>query len=252
MIRTIIVDDEPNAVNFVDSALKKYCNDVEVVAKLHTVKDAEMVINTTSFDLLLLDIELLDGTGFDLLERIEKRNFFLIFITAYNQHAIKAFKFSAVDYLLKPLNIKELLQAIEKIKERQQRQDKPEKDILNLLENMQGNKMDKLAINAQNETIFVKLSDIIRLEAYGNYCKVYLENSQYLASKTLKEFESLLGDSTFFRVHHSHIVNIQYMKKYMRKDGLTILTSDGTQVPLATRRKEAFDDFLKKHFANLP
>jgi two-component system LytT family response regulator len=252
MIRTIIVDDEPNAVNFVASALQKYCSDVEVVAKLHTVEDAELVVNSSSFDLLLLDIELLDGTGFDLLEKVENRDFFLIFITAYNQHAVKAFKYSAVDYLLKPLNIKELLSAIDKIKQRKDRQDKPEQDIRNLLDNLKGNKIEKLAINAQNETLFVSLSDIIRFEAYGNYSKVFLQNGEYLASKTLKEFENLLADSTFFRAHHSHIVNIQYLKKYVRKDGLMVLMNDGSSIPVATRRKESFENFLKQHFANLP
>lgn len=252
MIRTIIVDDEPNAVNFLANALEKYCSDVSIVGKIHSVEDAEILINNSTFDLLLLDIELIDGTGFDVLDRVKNRNFEVIFITAYNQHAIKAFKFSALDYLLKPLNIKELLSAIDKVRIRMNSSSNQKFDYKMLLENIKTQNVSKLAINSQNETVFVSLTEIMRFEAYGNYSRVLLKDgSQIIASKTLKDYEQILTEDSFFRVHHSHIINIQYLKKYIRKDGISVLMQDGLSIPVATRRKESFENFMKQHFANL-
>lgn len=252
MIRTIIVDDEPNAVNFLANALAKYSTDVEVVGKIHSVEDAEILINSTTFDLLLLDIELIDGTGFDLLQRIENRNFDVVFITAYNQHAIKAFRFSAVDYLLKPLNIKELLLAIDKVRVRLRQNTGSTIDYKALLENIKGVKMNRLAINSQTETLFVSLTEIVAFEAYGNYTKVILSGgNQVIASRTLKDYELMLPDDTFIRIHNSYVINIQFVKKYLHRDGFSVLMHDGITLPVAIRRKEAFESFLKRNFTSL-
>ena len=199
MIRTIIVDDEPNAVKLIENALNKHIDNIEVVAKAYSLHEAEAIINARNFDLLLLDIDLVDGTGFDLLEKIENKNFSLIFITAYNQHAIKAFKYSAVDYLLKPLNIRELIAAIDKISQRKKETGFQINAIQSLLANLQSTHPNKLAVNAQSETIFVDVKDVSRLESYGNYTKVFFnDKSHIVSSKTLGEYENTLREDSFF------------------------------------------------------
>ncbi len=249
MIKSIIVDDEPNAVNFLANALTKYCMDVEIIGKAHSIEDALPLLYNSSFDLLFLDIELLDGSGFDLLERVGKINFSVIFITAYNQYAIRAFRFNALDYLLKPVNIKELLNAVDKVRIRLNASQQQMVDFRKLFENLKGPQPTKLAINSQSETVFISLDEIVRLEAYGNYTRVILvDGNQIIASKTLKEYETLLEDMSFFRVHHSHIINLQFIKKYIRRDGVSVLMQDGLSIPVATRRKEAFELYLKDFF----
>jgi len=253
MIRTILVDDELNALNFTANALNKYCSDVEIIGKVQSVADAELVIQSSHFDLLLLDIELIDGTAFDLLNRLTDRSFEIIFITAYNQHAIKAFKYNAIDYILKPVNIKELIAAIDKVRIRLNSSFNHSIDYKSLLESIKSQNIAKLAIHSVNETVFVSLADINRFEAYGNYSRVILKDgSQIISSKTLKDYEQILDEDVFFRVHHSHIINIHYLKKYIRKDGFSALMQDGLSIPVATRRREAFEHFMKIHFTNIP
>lgn len=248
MIRTIIVDDEPNAVNLIENALNKHVKNTQVVAKAHSIAEAEPIINTTDFDLLLLDIDLVDGSGFDLLEKVKNKNYSLIFITAYNQHAIKAFKYSAVDYLLKPLNIRELMAAIEKISERKKEDGFEINAIKSLLTNLQSSHPSKLAVHAQSEIIFVEVKDVIRLESLGNYTKVFFaDKSQIVSSKTLGDYESMLHEDSFFRCHHSHLINVNYLKKYIRKDGLAVILKDGSVIPVSTRRKDDFELFIKKY-----
>jgi two-component system, LytTR family, response regulator len=252
MIRTILVDDELNALNFTANALSKYCSDVEIIGKVQSVADAELLIQSTHFDLLLLDIELIDGTAFDLLNRLSVKSFEIIFITAYNQHAIKAFKYNAIDYILKPVNIKELISAIDKVRIRLNSTMSRTIDYKFLLESMKSQSIAKLAIHSLNETVFVSLEEINRFEAYGNYSRVILKDgSQIISSKTLKDYEQILDEDIFFRVHHSHIINIHYLKKYIRKDGYTALMKDGLSIPVATRRREAFEHFMKIHFTNI-
>jgi two-component system LytT family response regulator len=247
MIRTIIVDDEPNAVKLIENALTKHMDNIRVVAKAYSLHEAEAIINASDFDLLLLDIDLVDGTGFDLLEKIENKNFSLIFITAYNQHAIKAFKYSAVDYLLKPLNIRELIAAIDKISQRKKETGFEIDAIQSLLANLQSIHPNKLAVNAQSETVFVDVKDVVRLESYGNYTKVFFnDKSHIVSSKTLGEYENMLREDSFFRCHYSHLININYVKKYMRKDGLTLILKDGSVIPVSTRRKDDFERFVKR------
>jgi len=253
MIRTILVDDELNALNFTANALNKYCSDVEIIGKVQSVADAELLIQSTHFELVLLDIELIDGTAFDLLNRLSDRSFEIIFITAYNQHAIKAFKYNAIDYILKPVNIKELISAIDKVRIRLNSSLNHPIDYKFLLESIKSQSIAKLAIHSVNETVFVSLADINRFEAYGNYSRVILKDgSQIISSKTLKDYEQILDEDMFFRVHHSHIINIHYLKKYIRKDGFTALMQDGLSIPVATRRREAFEHFMKIHFTNIP
>lgn len=252
MIRAIIVDDEPNAIHFISNALQKYCSDVEILGKVQSVEDALLLINNSTFDLLLLDIELLDGSGFDLLAQVKNPNFIVIFITAYNQYAVKAFKFNALDYLLKPLNIKELICAIDKVRIRLASSMPNKFDYHTLLENIKGQSFSKIAISSQTETVFVALTEIVRFEAYGNYSRLILnDRSQMVTSRTLKDYEQILDENMFFRIHHSHIININFLVKYIRKDGFSVLMHDGLSIPVATRRKDAFEEFMKSHFTNL-
>lgn len=253
MIRTVLVDDEWNALNFTANALNKYCSDVEIIGKVQSVSDAELLISNSHFDLVLLDIELMDGTAFDLLNRLNERPFEIIFITAYNQYAIKAFKYNAIDYILKPVNIKELISAIDKVRIRLNSSLHRPIDYRFLLESIKSQTISKLAIHSMNETVFISIADINRFEAYGNYSRVILKDgNQIISSKTLKDYEQILDEDLFFRVHHSHIINIQYLKKYIRKDGYSALMQDGLSIPVATRRREAFEQFMKQHFTNIP
>jgi len=244
--KCVIVDDEIQAINALKHELAENCPEMKVIATANSVKTAVEVLNKEQPDVVFLDIRLTDGLGFDVLEQIDNHNMKVIFTTAYSQHAIKAFRFNAIDYLLKPIDSMELVRAIQKLLKIENTELKQR--IYALLNNQKVTEKDKKIAIATAEGIHLfPLKDIVKLNAERNYTKVYFNNGKTLLSaKTLKDFEELLDAYRFMRVHQSYIVNLMHVKSYISKDGGYILMSDQTSVPLATRKKSKLLEELKQ------
>jgi two-component system, LytTR family, response regulator len=176
-----------------------------------------------------------------MLNELAEKNFHIIFTTAYDQYAIKAIKYAAFDYLLKPIDIEELKTAVEKINTKQNNQTKKQVELLQQNMQQQKNQLHKLAIPTLEGLMFYDINDIVHLEANSNYTNIYLANkTKITASKTLKEFEELLPDDTFFRTHHSYLINLNFIKRYIKGDGGQIELQNGTYVDVSRRKKEEF------------
>ncbi|HVW12715.1 MAG TPA: LytTR family DNA-binding domain-containing protein [Mucilaginibacter sp.] len=246
MIRSIIVDDEDHCVNRLQGLLDTYCkHTVQVAGTFNTVEKALAGIAKIKPDLLFLDVQLHEQTGFDLLSQLPNINFEVIFTTAYDNYAIKAFRFSAFDYLLKPIDPDELLQAISKLQKVMQHNELSEK-FSALLGNLRSNSLAalKITVPTNKGLVFLPVDDIIRCEASVNYTTIYLKDKQSLmVAKTLKDFEELLADHHFFRIHNSHLINLNCIKSYHRGKGGYVVLSDNTSLEVSTRKK---DLFLKK------
>ncbi len=248
MIKAIIIDDEENGRETLLFSLKEVCPEVEVVAQADSAISGLKAIEQHKPDLVFLDIEMPYGTGFDLLQNISKIDFEIIFTTAYDQYAIKAFKFSAIDYLLKPINLMELKSAVEKVQKRQAARESELKYEL-LKDNMEEKESSfhRIALPTNDGLEFMEIKDIIRLEASGNYTMFYMAGGKkIIVGKTLKEYEELLEEHNFFRTHKSHLINLQYLKKYIKGTGGIVVMSDDSEIEVAKRRKEAFLDKLAK------
>jgi two-component system LytT family response regulator len=242
MLRAIIVDDEPDAISTLRSFIKSYCPQVELVEEAFGVSDAYRKIMAQEPDLVFLDIQMEDGTGFDLLEKIRNPEFGVISCTAFDEFAIKAFKYSAIDYLLKPIDPDELIEAVSKMKKND---GENKQKIENLMEHHRENQFDRLTLSSSEGLTFVKLEKIMRLESDSNYTHFFLTTGEKITvPKSLKEYEIILPTDRFFRTHQSHIVNLSYVKKYMKEDGGYVLMEDGSEVLVARRRKEEFISVL--------
>ena len=223
------------------SFLQMHCPTVNVVGTANGVEEGLKLLAHKKTDLLFLDIKMNDGTGFDLLKRLPQINFNLIFTTAYDEYALKAFKFSAIDYLLKPIDPLELKDAVSKIKIESSNTSKS----LDSMMEMYSNKVfDKLAIPSVDEFSFVHLSQIIRCEASSNYTIIFLENGKKIvAPKTLKEFEALLSSEGFFRVHQSHLISLNHIKQF-QKNKNKIIMNDASEVEVSRRKKSIFLELI--------
>ena len=242
MLRTVIVDDEINSSESLNTLLTKYCSGVEVVAIANGVEDGLHTIRQFNPDLVMLDIQMQDGTGFDLLKRIENPEFQLIFTTAFDEYAIKAFKFSAIDYLLKPIELEELEAAVERAKALQSsRMEKGSHEplIKNLLAYDRSN--PRITISTEQALEILPVKDIVRLESDGNYTHFHLiDDRKIVASKHLKHYDEMMIGQNFMRVHKSHIINLNYVTRYIKSEGGSIQMANGHEVPLSRRRKDLF------------
>ncbi len=239
MTRTIIIDDEIKARETIVEMMKIYCKNVIIVAQAQDVKSGISAIKQYKPDLILLDIKLPDGSGFDLLKKLDIIDFKIIFITAYEQYAIKAFRFSALDYLLKPIDPEELINAVEKV-------DKSiGNDNLNLkldafLSNIPNisKEVKKIVLKTSDNIYLVDVQDIIRCESDRNYTMFYLVNGEkIIVSRTLKEFDELLNKYNFFRVHQSHIINLRYVVRYEKRNKNCVVMKDNSKIPVSFRKK---------------
>jgi two-component system, LytTR family, response regulator len=241
-LRTVVIDDEQNAVDFMISVIGEYCPDLEVAGQAGNVKDGVALIVKEKPELVLLDVEMPDGTGFDLLEFFPEKNFDVVFITAFNHYAIKAIKFSAVDYILKPVNINEFIGSMKKVVQRKRETQSTGNDNYKvLLDNLKTPAPSRLAIPTADGMEYLNPREIIRIDADGSYSRFFLTNDRkILVSRNLKEFQDLLGDRYFFRSHNSCLINLRFVRKYVRKDGGYIEMQDGSQAPVSRNRKDLF------------
>ena len=247
MYKAIIVEDETRSRTVLTKLIDKYCPEVSVVAAADSVKSGVTEIETHKPNLVFLDVQLTDGTGFDILSQIDVNGIAVIFTTAFDQYALKAFRFSAIDYLLKPIDIEELKSAVGKVT-RSFDQDLSTQKLEHLLSNLRRDPHADpiMLISTADSVEFIDIRDIVRCEADGAYCTVFLRDGQkHVASKVIKEFELLLDGYGFFRVHQSHLVNLRELSKYSRADNQLILR-DGSRIQLARSRKENFFKELDK------
>jgi len=242
MIKALIVDDEENARGNIEVLLQDYCEEVSVIAMADNVTAGLKAAKKHKPDIVFLDIEMNGETGFDLLSRIEDIDFDVVFTTAHSDYALKAFKFNATDYLLKPIDINELINAVAKTGKRlgnQLSQDKLEQ-IINR-GGQYNEEFNKIALPTVDGLLFVERDHIIRCESADNYTTFFLhDGSKIMVSKTIKHFEELLSEYNFFRVHQSHLINLRHLKQYHKGEGGYAIMSDDSSVIVSRRKKEAF------------
>lgn len=245
-MKAVIVEDEERSRIVLQNLLETYCPDVEVVATVDSVTSAVKTLRALQPDILFLDVQISGGTGFDVLDKIKDMQVALVFTTAYDAYALKAFKFSAIDYLLKPIDIEELKNAVRKVAtSRQQVVDQVK--IQHLLSNIRNPEEDPVFLISTQEAVeFIRIRDIVRCEAEGAYTKLFLrDNKPILVSKVIKEFEFLLSDYGFYRVHQTYLVNLKEVSKYVKAENYLVMR-DGAKIQLARSRKEEFFNAINK------
>ncbi|MEL6672377.1 MAG: LytTR family DNA-binding domain-containing protein [Bacteroidota bacterium] len=236
-MKAIIIDDVPQARKSLKADLDTYCPDIEVIGEADGVVSGAKLLREKKPDVLFLDIHLNDGTGFDILEILGGVDYGVIFTTASDEHAIRAFRFSAIDYLLKPVDPDELVEAVAKAK---QSIGTEQAQVETLLETVKkkDQPLTRLALNTLEKIHVVQLPDIVRLESSANYTIFHFKDKrQLLVTKTLKEYDQLLNNYGFIRVHQSHLINRQMIKEFVKIDGGYLVMTDGTEVPVSSRKR---------------
>ena len=247
-MKVIIVDDELNVRNAITNLLIEQFPDISIISSVGTIEAGYEAISQHKPDLLLLDVELPDGNGFDLLRKISPVNFKVIFITGFQEYALDAIKVSALDYLLKPFETEELRHAIEKARIVINHADEQLK-LQALNENLQNKKvLKRIILHTSDHLQLVSVSDIIRAEADSNYTRFWLsEGKKIMVTRTIKEFDGLLSGSGLIRVHQSHLVNISYIDKYVKRDGGYLQLKDGTKIPVSPNLKKQLLQAINDH-----
>lgn len=247
MIKAILIDDEKNSRESLRKKLQAHCPQVQVVAECANGIEGIASIEQHSPDVVFLDIEMPHMNGFTMLQQLPQKNFALIFTTAYNQYAINAIRHSALDYLVKPVEVTELVQAVGRVDE--QRRQPLQTAQLSILEQLIAKEQApaRIAVATQAGLEIIHIANIVYLEATGNYTHIYLSNEKpLLASKTLKEFEDILPPDQFFRIHNASLVNLAAIKKYNKGEGGQVVLTNGTLLDVARRRKEELVMLLLK------
>lgn len=251
MITALLIDDDQHLRQGMKSLLERHAPEIRIIGEAESVKTGIEAIENWKPQVVFLDIHLNDGTGFDILEEVVKTNgklnSHIVFITAHEQYALKAFKFSALDYLLKPVDPEELKKSIVKIKEVLEKNTSFDHIDL-LLENIR-KKVDhfkRIALSTADGIHLFEISDIIRCESHDNYTQFFIKNHKpLLISKTLKEYEELLMEHGFERIHQSHLINLSYLKSYIKTDGGYVIMGDNAKLPIAQRKKERLQELIK-------
>ncbi|MEO5942887.1 MAG: LytTR family DNA-binding domain-containing protein [Ferruginibacter sp.] len=248
MIKAVYIEDEPANVKLLEALLSRYCKEtIDFCGSASTIVEALVLIEKIKPQLIFLDIELKDGNAFDLLDLIKTFDFYVIFITAYSDFAVKAFRHNAIDYLLKPIEIDNLKEAVQRASDRINNEninDINSETIKFIKENIG---IKKIGIPVQDGLVFINTDDIVHCEAKGNYSVItFIDKTTIVTAKNLKDLETFLPGSFFLRVHHSWIVNIRYLKKYYRGKNSYMEMDDGSTVSVSIRKKGDFlDNFLK-------
>lgn len=235
--KAVIIDDMKDAREALKSELEMHCPEIELIGEAESVISGSKLLKKVNPDILFLDIELEDGTGFDILEIIDEYSFHVIFTTASDAFAIKAFRFSALDYLMKPVDPDELMEAISKIDLIHQNNTSDQLEILK--ESLDEQKVpEKIALHTQDKIQLVALKNIIRCEADGNYTSFHFtEGKELLVTKTLKEFDELLSNFGFIRTHQSHLANLYHVNEFIKTEGGYLRMSNGSDVPVSFRKR---------------
>jgi two-component system LytT family response regulator len=247
MIKTLIIEDEQKSRDVLLKIIEKNCPELKVVGNASNVTEGVDMIKSLKPDLVFLDITMPDGSGFDLLEQVAGQKFDLIFATASNSHAIRAFKYSACDYLLKPIDIEELKNAVARVVKR--KNETPDMGNLNFLIQQlkkSDDNFQKITLPTGNAYEIINLKDIVRCEADGSYTYFYLTDKRKLmVSASLKHYEELLPEQDFIRVHHHNLINMNHVVRFLKEDGGYAVMSDGSKIEISRRKKDQFMERLK-------
>ncbi|HLF64711.1 MAG TPA: LytTR family DNA-binding domain-containing protein [Saprospiraceae bacterium] len=240
MLRALIVEDEHLNREVLKSLIKTYCEGITIVGEAQDVKTAIDAIKSMRPEVVFMDIELGDGTAFDVLREIGKPEFQLVFTSAYDHYAVRAFKFNALDYLLKPIDPDELKAAVQKVRKAGTPQHRNLEHFLTNISNTR-NENPVITLSTSESFEYIPVRNIVRCEAQGAYTKFYMKNkSSLLVSKTLKEYEPLLQPYHFFRTHQSHLINLHEVERYLKGDGGYVVLKDGMKIGVARTRRDEF------------
>ena len=240
-IKAILIDDELNSLQNLQQKLKDFCPDVNIIAASQKPEEGILLIKQHQPDVVFLDIEMPRMSGFRMLEQLGEYDFDIIFTTAYNHYSIEAIRISAFDYLVKPIGIEDLQHAVERLSKSRNKHTKDKIDILKKSLGDNKTQEDKIAISTTEGIEFISIKNIIHFESKSNYSKIYLlENKSILVTKILKDFEEMLLPYNFYRIHNSHLINLNYIKKYVRSQGGHVILQDGTEIDISRRKKEEF------------
>jgi two-component system LytT family response regulator len=247
MLKALIIDDEPANRQLLESLLHRFCDDVVVIGAVDGIEKAVSIIKAQDPTLVFLDVELKGETGFDLFSIYPNPSFDVVFTTAFEKYALKAIKTSCLEYLLKPIDYKELMIAVEKCRQKQATQHKQE-HFETLLTNLthQSKTIQKISIPVNDGFVFVHTADILYCVGENNYTTIYTANSKIVSSKTLKDYDEMLAGSSFFRCHKSYLVNMNHIQKFSRAEGLRLLMPNGNWIDVSVRKKEEFLELLQK------
>jgi two-component system LytT family response regulator len=247
MISCILIDDEKKCITTLELLIKMHCPGLQILATCESAAEGIKAINQLQPDVVFLDIEMPKMNGFDMLEQFDKIFFNVVFTTAYNQFAIKAFKYSALNYLLKPIDPDDLKETMTRLENSKASPLKEQFEIL--LKNIKqaGNKPQRIALSTGDGLMFVNTKEIIYCQSESNYTYVFLANGEkFLLARPLKEFEDTLSADNFFRIHNSYLVNLDQIKKFVRGDGGYVIMNDGAQITIARARREEFFGMFDK------
>jgi two-component system, LytTR family, response regulator len=247
MINAVILDNEKHFVIVFSKILKINFPEINLLGYAHNIAEGVELIKASKPDLVFLDIDFSGETGFDLFAHFDRINFDVIFVTSHEEYAIKAIKYAAFDYIVKPVGPEVLRQSIDRYKEKKSSALVNKEAIQLLLENFKNKSFRKIAFSTSKGIRIVPIDQILRCEADTSYCNVFLVNQEKLSlSKNLKDVEELLPADAFMRVHKSHLVNINYIREFVHKDAGTIIMTDNSEISVASRKREFVIDFLKK------
>ncbi len=242
-LKAILIDDELSSLQNLQQKLIEFCPDVEIIATAQKPEEAILLIRQYKPDVIFLDIEMPRMNGFRMLDELGEFDFDIIFTTAYNHYAVDAIRISAFDYLMKPVAIKDLQGAVERLAKHRQLQTKDKLDVLRQSLSPNRSQEEKIAVPTNEGLEFIPIKSILHIESSSNYSKLFfLEGKSILVTKLLKEFEDLLLPYQFFRVHNSHLINLKYIKKYIRGEGGQVIMQNGDVIDVSRRKK---DEFLK-------
>ncbi len=248
MIKAILVEDETLSADLLCSMIQDHCPSVQLLGMAHDVSSAVQLINSLKPDLIFLDIEMQTGTGFDVLHQLDSKNLKVIFTTAYDHYALKAIKFSAVDYLLKPIDVLELKEAVSKVDTSKEAVHSGQLDLLMKNLNNLRNKDFSISLSTMDGIEFIPIKQIIHLEANGPYTHFYIKDrAKLMISKNLKEYELMLAEHDFFRVHNSHLINLNEIKRIVKSDGGYAVMSDDTSIAISPKKKDELMSLIQKN-----
>lgn len=248
VISAVIIDDEQNNIDNLEILLRQHCPQVEIVGQALNATEGEKLILEYAPDIVLLDLQMPGKNGFDLLRSLKTYNFEIIFVTEFDQYGIQAVKFSAIDYLLKPIDTEELKYAIHKAiyRSTEKKQNKKLENLLQVLTNRQQKNLHRIALTSARETRFIKTADILRCESSNNYTSFFLiTGERIMVSKPIFEYEELLGDYGFLRCHQSHLVNKKYIKSWVKDDGGFLVLENDKEIPVSRLKKEYIKNELE-------
>ncbi len=248
MIKAVIIEDEAKGLHNLKSLLQKYCEQVEVIAEAEHIEGGLKILNDSKInpDVAFLDINLPDGLVFQLLNQLNEINFDIIFVTAYEKFAVKACQYSSIGFIIKPIDPDELQEAVNRIRAGTVNKINQRLELFNQMYH-NPNAFEKMSISALDGIYFINIKDIIRCEAEDNYTHVHLKTGERItASKTIKAYEEMLSGLNFYRVHKSHLINLNYMRKFVKGDGGYLVMDDGKKIEVSRRRRPAFMEQMRR------